>query len=49
MLPMEANFKYLDRTFKHIVLRCSSCGQVFIPEELATVKMKEVEEALEDK
>jgi hypothetical protein len=46
---MEASFKYLNRSFKHPVDRCPSCGQIFIPEELAKGKMKQVEEALEEK
>jgi uncharacterized Zn finger protein len=44
-----AHFSYLKRDFKHAVLRCPVCGQVYIPEELATGKMREVETALEDK
>ncbi|MEG1929648.1 MAG: hypothetical protein RR131_00775 [Anaerovorax sp.] len=49
MEPMEAQFSYLDRIFRHKVLRCPQCGQVFIPEELATGRMHEVESALEEK
>ena len=29
--------------------RCPKCGQVFIPEKLATTKMAEIEKLLEDK
>lgn len=47
--PIEASFSYLDRSFKHTVHRCPSCGQVYIPEDMATSKMKQVEEALEEK
>ena len=51
-VPLElitAQFSYLDRTFSHQVERCPSCGQVFISEELASERMRQVEEALEDK
>jgi uncharacterized OB-fold protein len=30
-------------------LKCASCGTVFVPEDLATGKMLQVEQALEDK
>jgi hypothetical protein len=49
MQPMEAGFSYLGRSFKHTVLRCPVCGQVFIPEEMTAGRMREVEKALEDK
>ena len=47
--PMEASFKYLNRSFKHVVDRCPSCGQVYLPEDLVEDKMKQVEESLEEK
>jgi hypothetical protein len=49
MTPMEAGFSYLGRSFKHTVLRCPVCGQVYIPEETVIGRIKEVERALEDK
>jgi rubredoxin len=49
MQPAPVQFSYLKRMFKHTVLRCPSCGQVFIPESLAEGRMREVEAALEDK
>ena len=49
MEPMEARFRYLKRDFKHKVLRCPDCGQIYIPKDLAKGRMKEVETALEDK
>ncbi|MDR2157326.1 MAG: hypothetical protein LBO81_06060 [Clostridiales Family XIII bacterium] len=49
MTPLEAQFNYLNRTFKHVVLRCPRCGQVYIPEELAEGRMREVEKTLEEK
>lgn len=49
MVPMEATFSYLDREFRHPVLRCPACGQVYIPEDLAKGRMADVEKALEEK
>ena len=49
MVSMEADFSYLKRSFRHPVLRCPSCGQVYIPEGLAKGRMSEVETLLEDK
>lgn len=45
----EVQFSYLNRSFRHKVLRCSKCGQVYIPEELAKGRMSEVEALLEEK
>jgi len=49
MKPVEVTFKYLKRSFRHEVLRCPECGQVYIPEELAKGRMAEVEAVLEEK
>ncbi|MDR1953251.1 MAG: hypothetical protein LBQ21_02035 [Clostridiales Family XIII bacterium] len=49
MEPTPAHFSYLKRTFKHVVLRCPKCGQVYISEELAKGRMREVENVLEEK
>jgi uncharacterized Zn finger protein len=49
MVSLEVEFSYLQRSFRHKVLRCPSCGQVYIPEDLAKGRMKEVETLLEDK
>jgi uncharacterized protein with PIN domain len=49
MEPIEAHFTYLKRTFKHKVLRCPVCGQIYISEQLAKGRMREVEVALEEK
>ena len=46
---IEAQFSYLDRSFRHKVLRCPKCGQVYIPEDFAKGRMSEVEAALEEK
>jgi uncharacterized protein with PIN domain len=46
---MDAQFSYLKRSFRHKVLRCPECGQVYIPEDLARGRIHEVETTLEDK
>lgn len=51
-VPLEwgkVTVSYLASAFPVDMLRCPRCGQVFLPEELALVKMAEVESALEDK
>ncbi|MGC8494892.1 MAG: DVU_1557 family redox protein [Syntrophobacteraceae bacterium] len=51
-LPLEigkVDVGYLGSVFPVDLLRCSRCGQVFVPEELAEGKMAEVEKMLEDK
>lgn len=40
---------YLNNKFPIQLPKCPKCGLVYIPEELATGKMLEVEKALEDK
>ncbi|MEA4923080.1 MAG: hypothetical protein VB031_06885 [Eubacteriaceae bacterium] len=49
LVEMDATFKYLKRSFKHKVLRCPQCGQIYLPEELIKTKMADVERALEEK
>ncbi|MDO4176619.1 MAG: hypothetical protein Q4D99_03970 [Bacillota bacterium] len=49
MEEMETTFSYLGRTFKHKILRCPSCGQVYVPEELAKGRMAQVESMMEEK
>lgn len=46
---MDTQFTYLDKKFRHKVLRCPKCGQVFIPEDLAKGKMALLEKSLEEK
>lgn len=46
---IEAQFSYLERSFRHKVQRCPLCGQVHIPEDLARGRICEVETALEEK
>ena len=49
MEEIDANFSYLDRTFRHKVSRCPECGQVVLSEELVTGRMSEVEALIEEK
>lgn len=45
----EVSFHYLGSTFAASAPVCPSCGQVYISEELAQGRIREVEEMLEDK
>ncbi|HHX14402.1 MAG TPA: hypothetical protein GX726_05560 [Clostridiales bacterium] len=45
----EAQFSYLNSSMRHKVKRCPSCGQVYLPESLVTGRMRELEDALEEK
>jgi len=49
MVEQEVEFSYLNRSFRHKVPRCPDCGQVYIPEKLASGRMSEVEKMLEEK
>jgi RNase P subunit RPR2 len=49
MTPAKTCFSYLNHSFHTEVLRCPLCGQVFIPESLASGRMTEVEISIEDK
>ena len=49
MKEFDAEFAYLNRSFRHKVSRCPECGQVYIPERLATGRMNEVEKMMEEK
>lgn len=49
MQEMDANFSYLDRTFRHKVQRCPQCGQVCLSEDLVDGRMREVEALIEEK
>ncbi|MDA8307269.1 MAG: hypothetical protein M0Z81_10620 [Deltaproteobacteria bacterium] len=51
-LPLEigkVDVGYLGSVFPVDLYRCSQCGQVFVPEDIAQGKMAEVEKLLEDK
>ncbi|HNR11953.1 MAG TPA: hypothetical protein PLG17_02530 [Thermodesulfobacteriota bacterium] len=43
------NIAYMEYSFPVNVPQCPQCGLVYISEELAIVKMAEVEKMLEDK
>ena len=45
--PVKAS--YLGNSFPVTLLKCPGCGIAFVPEDLATGKMLQVEQALEDK
>jgi hypothetical protein len=51
-LPLEVQtvrLQYSGTIFAHNLPACPECGMILIDEALATGKMAEVEEALEDK
>jgi uncharacterized OB-fold protein len=39
----------MDKHFNQELLRCPSCGQVYIPEEMVREKILEVEQIMEEK
>jgi rubredoxin len=45
----KTQIAYLGSAYPVDLLKCPSCGLVFIPEELALGKMLDVEKSLEDK
>lgn len=45
----ELHFSYLEHDFHHKVMRCPSCGQVYLPEDLVNGKVKQLETTLEEK
>ncbi len=47
--PGKIVMTYMRSTFPTSILRCPSCGQCYIPEELALGKAHEVEQTLEEK
>ena len=47
--PGKAELTYLGGSFQVELLVCPVCGRVFIHEDLATGRMLEVEQLLEDK
>ncbi|MEG0829730.1 MAG: DNA-binding protein [Anaerovoracaceae bacterium] len=49
MEEMEAQFSYLDRSFRHNIMRCPKCGQVCLSEEIVNGRMNEVEGLMEEK
>jgi len=49
LVKAKATASYMGAEFPIELLRCPQCGFVYVPEELATGKMLQVEQALEDK
>lgn len=49
MKPAETHFSYLGHVFRHRLLRCPECGQIYVPESLAKGRMAQVEGSLEEK
>jgi hypothetical protein len=49
MVMTKVTVVYLGNTFPHDLQKCPGCGKVHVPEVLATGKMLEVEQLLEDK
>ncbi len=45
----KVKVSYLGNSFPVDLLMCPGCGMAYVPEELATGKMLQVEQALEDK
>lgn len=45
----KINVRYLRSTFPTCLLRCPSCGQTYLPEDMAQGKVREVEMSLEEK
>jgi hypothetical protein len=45
----KVTLKYMGKEFRTDLPRCPSCGIVLITEELATGRMSELEQVLEDK
>jgi len=49
LVPGKVMVSYLGSAYPVDLLKCPSCGLVYIPEELVLGKMAEVEKSLEDK
>lgn len=47
--PEEVTLTYLGYDMTYTLPRCPKCRDVFIPEDIARGKMKEIEACLEDK
>ncbi|HAF59652.1 MAG: hypothetical protein QM289_02115 [Bacillota bacterium] len=48
LAPHDLHFSYLDHNFRHKVLRCPECGQVYLSEDVVA-KIKRVETNFEEK
>jgi RNase P subunit RPR2 len=49
LAPAKVVVSYLGQQFPIDLFKCPGCGFVHVPESLATGKMAQVEQALEDK
>lgn len=49
MKPITTQMSYLGHSFQVELPRCPQCGQIYIPEALATGRIAQVESELEDK
>jgi hypothetical protein len=49
LVSAKGKVSYLGNEFTIDLLRCPGCGFTYVPESLATGKMLQVEQALEDK
>jgi hypothetical protein len=49
LVPGKVIASYLGSEFPIELWRCPDCGKVLVPKELATGRMLQVEQALEDK
>lgn len=49
LVPSKVIASYLGSEFPIELWKCPECGKVLVPRELATGKMLQVEQALEDK
>lgn len=49
LVPGKVIASYLGSEFPIELWKCPECGKVLVPKELATGKMLQVEQALEDK
>jgi hypothetical protein len=49
MVLSDVTVNYMTGMFLIKLLKCPSCGVVYVPEALATGQMKRVEQSLEDK
>ena len=49
LVPGKVTVSYLGNSFPLELLKCPSCGLVFVSEDLATGKMLQEEQEMEDK
>jgi hypothetical protein len=49
LIKGNVTVSYLGNSFPVELLKCPVCGMAYVPEDLASGKMQQVEQALEDK